>query len=120
VSRGFLTFHQAAWWPLSIFSSVLGLKGTHDPHNLCNPAHSSTEAYYFTLYMIFDTMKGTVNWQKQKQKSNATCNGGNITISSDAIRESSECITDSTRTPSIVENIVGASHSTGFYWSIVV
>ena len=65
-------------------------------------------------------MKGTVNWQKQKQKSNATCNGGNITISSDAIRESSECITDSTRTPSIVENIVGASHSTGFYWSIVV
>jgi hypothetical protein len=40
----------------------------------------------------------------------ATCNGGNITISSDAIRESSECITDSTRTPSIVENIVGANH----------
>jgi hypothetical protein len=34
----------------------------------------------------------------------ATCNGGNITISSDAVRESSECITDSTRTPSIVEN----------------
>ena len=40
----------------------------------------------------------------------AICNGGNITISSDAIRESSECITGSTRTPSIVENIVGANH----------
>jgi hypothetical protein len=40
----------------------------------------------------------------------ATCNGGNIRISSNAIRESSECITDSTRTPSIVENIVGANH----------
>jgi hypothetical protein len=31
-------------------------------------------------------------------------------LSSDAIRESSEWITDSTRTPSIVENIVGANH----------
>jgi hypothetical protein len=36
-----------------------------------------------------------------------------MAISSDAIRESSECITDSTRTPSIVENIVGAKHYCG-------
>ena len=78
---------------LHFFSSVLGLKGTDDPHNLCNPAHSSTE---HIIYMIHQYI--------------ATCNSGNITISSDAIRESSECITDSTRTPSILENSVGENH----------
>jgi hypothetical protein len=48
VSRDFLTFHQAVWWLISIFSSVLGLTGTHDPHNLCNQTHVDS-SWYFSL-----------------------------------------------------------------------
>ena len=61
---------------------------------ICATRHTAVLRH--TIYMIHQSI--------------ATCNGGNITISSDAIRESSECITDSTRTPSIIENIVGEIH----------
>jgi hypothetical protein len=79
--------------PLSPHWPIAGFKHLRPEHKILLPKATlnQVEAYYFTLH-VYD-------------QSIATCNGGNITISSDAIRESSECITDSTRTPSIVENI---------------
>ena len=81
---------------LSAHWTIAGFKHLRPEHRILLPKVTLdlVEACYFTLY----------------DQSIATCNGGNITISSDAIRESSERITDSTRTPSIVENIVGANH----------